>query len=668
MAKMQMQRVSICALKKDRKEILEKVQHLGVMEVKSIEDEELDKMDTVQARQGFDKKSHRAENALEILNEYAPAKGSLFDSLKGKKLIPKNEYEATVSNRDELLKISKSLIELNKEIEEGKAEVAKLENQIEAIIPWIDLDIPMDYEGTKKTSVIIGTMEAEITLEDIYSAVLEVDTNLDALDVNIISKDKDAAYIVIICLKEDKASVEEALRLKGFAKPANKISKVPSELKSDLEARINARGITIEEKKEEIIALADKREELQLISDFYRIRKDKYEVLGVLPQSERTFFLSGYIPVENVKMIEEEVGNKYNCVLDIEDTLPDEDVPVKLKNSKFGACAEGITESYGLPGKEDIDPSSIMAIFYIIFFGLMLSDAAYGFIVFIACFVVLKKFPRMSESMQKSLRLFMYCGISTLVWGLLFGGIFGDLISVFSKTFLSHEVVFKPLWFAPLDEPMKLLTYSMLFGVIHMFVGLGIKGYICLKNKDVIGFISDVVFWYMMLVGLILMLLPSQIFSSISQMEMTFPPIINTLAKALAIIGALGIFVMSGRRSKNIALRLGLGAYDLYNVTGWLSDVLSYSRLLALGLATGVVASVINQMGTMAGKTVPGVLIFIFAFVFGHILNMAINLLGAYVHTCRLQYVEFFGKFYEGGGRAFTPFKTKTNYIEVKED
>ena len=152
-------------------------------------------------------------------------------------------------------------------------------------------------------------------------------------------------------------------------------------------------------------------------------------------------------------------------------------------------------------------------------------------------------------------------------------------------------------------------------------------------------FFCDVVLWFMLLIGLILMLLPSDIFASIAQMNIVFPAWLNTGAKALAIAGAVGIVLMSGREKKNPALRLALGAYDLYNVSGWLSDVLSYSRLLALGLATGVIASVVNQMGSMAGKGIFGAIVFIIVFIIGHVFNLAINLLGAYVHTNRLQYV-----------------------------
>ena len=128
------------------------------------------------------------------------------------------------------------------------------------------------------------------------------------------------------------------------------------------------------------------------------------------------------------------------------------------------------------------------------------------------------------------------------------------------------------------------------------------------------------------------------------------------------------ILLMSGRANKNWGLRIALGAYDIYGVTGWLSDVLSYSRLLALGLATGVIANVINMMASMNGKSVVGAIIFVVVFILGHTLNILINLLGAYVHTNRLQYVEFFGKFYDGGGKPFTPFKAINRYVEIKED
>ena len=250
----------------------------------------------------------------------------------------------------------------------------------------------------------------------------------------------------------------------------------------------------------------------------------------------------------------------------------------------------------------------------------------------------------------------------------MFGGFFGDVVNVVSRVFFGHEVGIPPLWFAPLNDPMKLLMFSLAVGLVHLFTGLFLKGYTSIKNGDVMSAVIDCGCWFLFLIGLILMLLPSSIFAGIAGTQIVFPPFVNLLAKVLTIVGALGLLLFSARDKKNPGLRLALGAYELYGVTSWLSDVLSYSRLLALGLATGVIAQVINQIGSMGGRSIIGAILFIIVFLVGHTLSLAINLLGAYVHTNRLQYVEFFGKFYEGGGRPFSPFRANTKYVDIKED
>ena len=276
----------------------------------------------------------------------------------------------------------------------------------------------------------------------------------------------------------------------------------------------------------------------------------------------------------------------------------------------------------------------------------------------------------MAEGTMKMIQLFFFCGLSTTFWGIMYGGFFGDAIDVIAKTFFGYsgDGVVKALWFEPLADPMRLLIWCMLFGVIHLFVGLGIKGYEYLKAGDVVGFVSDIVSWYAFLMGLILMLVPSDLFASIAGQQFNLPAIVGPLSKVLTIAGLVIILLMSGRGRKNWALRIALGAYDIYGVTGWLSDVLSYSRLLALGLATGVIGNVINMMASMFGGGVVGAILFIVIFVLGHTLNIGINALGAYVHTNRLQYVEFFGKFYEAGGRPFAPFQNANKYVEIKEE
>ena len=670
MAVLQMQRISICALKKDRKAILEKIQSMGIMEMSQVAEDEdgFEKMDTISARQSFEKKASLSESALDILDAYAPEKKSMFASLEGKKLVESDQFAKITAKKEEILEKAERIVACNKEIAEHKAESAKLENQIEALVPWLSLDVPMNCKRTGKTAMLLGTMPGETTLESVYEQIQTGEAQTDAVDVEIINSDQDATYLAVLCLKADAGAVEEALRAAGFAKPSQTVHAVPAKETAELKTKIEQLNKKIEEIEEEIKGCAKFREELKVIGDYYRMRAKKYEILGTLPQSQRTFVISGYIPKKAAGAVEKAIGEHYDCVIDIDELKEDEEPPTVLQNNAFSSSVEGVLEAYGLPHKGEFDPTTIMSFFYVFFFGMMLSDAAYGAIVAIACFVVLKKYPRMSASMHKSIKLFMFCGLSTIVWGILFSGYFGDAVDVIGRTFFGVEVSVPPLWFAPLNDPMKLLIYSMAFGLVHLFVGLGIKGYMQIKDKQYLDFFCDVVLWFIFLIGLIMMLIPSDIFASIAQVKIVFPPVLNTLAKALSIIGAVGLLLMSGRSSKNPVLRLALGAYDIYNITGWLSDVLSYSRLLALGLATGVIASVVNQMGSMLGGGIVGAIGFAIIFVIGHAMNLSINLLGAYVHTNRLQFVEFFGKFYEGGGRPFEPFETDTKYVDIKEE
>ena len=669
MAVLKMQRISICALKKDRKAILEKLQSMGVLEVNHVidEDEDFKKMDTAGQRMGFEKAAASVDQALAILEKYIPEDKSVFAALEGKRLVEPEEERRVQEERRELLKTAKTIHDLDREYAEQVVNITKLRNSIESLKPWLALDVPLKPADTKRVGMFLGTMPGGTTAESVYGILAEKASEAEA-DVHLISSEQSMVYLAVLCLKEDMPSVEDALRSAGFARPSQTWDTVPADQKEKLEQQIADCQDKISEIKKDIEGLSKQREKLKIAADYYRVRADKYAVLGDLPQSERTFVISGYIPKCEAPHVADYLAARYDCMVDVEELKEDEEAPVILKNNPFSMNMEGIVESYGLPHKGELDPTTIMSFFYIFFFGMMLSDAAYGAIVSIVCGILVWKFPRMSDSMKKSLKLFFYCGLSTLVWGILFGGYFGNIVDIVSEKFFGTAVTVPALWFIPLNDPMKLLVFSLLFGVIHLFVGLGIKGYLCLRDGKAMDFFCDVVLWFLLLVGLIFMLLPSDIFASIAQTNIVFPGWLNTAAEVLAGIGASGIVLMSGRENKNPALRIALGAYDLYNITGWLSDALSYSRLLALGLATGVIASVINQMGSMLPNNVVGVIFFIVIFIVGHALNLAINLLGAYVHTNRLQFVEFFGKFYEGGGRPFAPFKENTKYADVKEE
>ena len=670
MAVLQMQRISICALKKNRKAILERLQELGAMEIDiQLEDDSgYRKMDISNSKATFEKQAQTADRALEILQEYVPEKSGLLSSLNGKPLIDRGMFARAEKNHENYLDTARRITALDKQIAEQKANIQKIQNQMEALVPWMGLTVPVGYTGTRKTSVLIGTIAGTQGLEELYGLLAKYAPEVDAVDVQVISSDKDYTYLAVVCLTRDVQAVEEALRAGGFAKPAQTVNKVPAEYQKELQAEMDGAVRSIEALQKEIADYTGSRQDLRMVSDYYRIRAEKYEILGRLPQTENTFALSGYVPAYRAEQVVKEFSGKYDAVVETEEIQEEEVPPVLLKNNSFSESVEGVLASFGLPGKGEMDPTFFTSVFYVFLFGLMLSDAAYGLIVALACGVLLVKCPRMATNLRKSIKLFFWCGISTLFWGVMFGGYFGDVVDVVSETFFGHKVTIPALWFVPLNDPMRLLLYSMLFGVIHLFTGLALKGYMCIRDGRYMDFLCDCVLWFLLLLGLIGMLLPTELFAGIAGQQIVFPEALIAATKWMAIIGAAGIVLMSGRANKNFGIRIALGAYDLYGMTSWLSDVLSYSRLLALGLATGVIASVVNQMGSMGGRSIVGVILFIVVFLIGHTFNIGINLLGAYVHTCRLQYVEFFGKFYEGGGRAFEPFMLKTKYVDIKEE
>lgn len=668
MAKLPMKHITVIGMNSGRKAILDALQRLGAIEVHPFEEDGFTHPDIGSAQNVFSKNARLAENALAILNAVSPEKTSLFSSLEGRRIIGADEYYRFVDDADEIMHVADDCQELDRENAELAAELVRIDTQLDALSPWLSLDVPLGFYGTKRTRAFAGSFPEELTLEDISSRFAAGD-NAPPIHVEIISRTKIQTCVFIICAASEADAAEEQLRKMGFARPAAAVNGNPAEKAEQLRASAQKCRDRIEKNKQEIASYSGMRGSWKFMYDYYTMRAEKYHVLEGLGEKKRSFVVVGYIPERDISQLSAIMEHKYGAAVFTSDVDKDEeDVPVLLQNNSFVAAVEPVVESYSLPGKNECDPSGIMSIFYYILFGLMLSDAAYGAIMTIGCAACLKKFKNMEDGMRKTLTMFMYCGISTFFWGIMFGGFFGDAIGVIAKTFFDSDIAFDPVWFSPLEDPMKMLFFSFGLGIIHLFTGLGVALYQKIKNGRLSDGICDVVFWYLIIGGLILAVCMQPMFTDMSGIELNLPPVFSSIALATAGVGALGIILTAGRPTKSPVKRILKGLYELYNITGYLSDILSYSRLLALGLATGVIASVFNQMGSMAGSGVLGIIIFVFAFVVGHILNILINILGAYVHTNRLQYVEFFGKFYEGGGRKFTPFAVNTKYFKIKED
>ncbi|MGN0478481.1 MAG: V-type ATP synthase subunit I, partial [Hominenteromicrobium sp.] len=655
MAVMPMKRISVYALKNRRKQILELIQRRGVVEIDDRKADEtvFARMDTVPAKARFENNAASLQAALEALDKLEPPEKSLFASLNGRDPIPLSKYEETAQQAGELLKAASRINVLSKKCAENRAEILRLQTQIRALEPWMKLDISMRTISTASTSVFIGSFPSEYTEEALRSMIAEGAPEVDGVEVEILSAGAQQTCAFLMCHIAQGLKLETYLRSIGFTYPAEPSKTPPADRARKLNGRIEALQAEIDAAEAEIRTFKDQREAILYTIDYFTMRTEKYDVLGRLWQSPHVFIITGYVPAENADALKTELETKLEAYVEL--TVPDEtdDVPVKLKNSAFSAPVEGVLESYSMPGKKEIDPSTIMAVFYYFLFGMMLSDAGYGLLMVLGCGFVLWKFKNMEEGLRKTLTMFLYCGISTTFWGILFGSFFGDAVTVIGKTFFNVDVGIPAVWFVPVEEPMRLLMFSFLVGIIHLFAGLGVQFYQLVRQGKWKDAIYDVIFWYMLVGGGILYLLSMQMFADMVALSFTLPAAVGNAGAIAAGIGAVGIVFTSGRASRNPGKRLLKGLYGLYGVSSYLSDILSYSRLLALGLATGVIASVFNQMGAMPGNNPLGVIIFIFAFVVGHTLNLGINVLGAYVHTNRLQFVEFFGKFYEGGGRKF---------------
>ena len=666
MAIVEMRKLGVYGTKKHRKAVLEFLQKMGAVEVDSPNSENVpfEKMDTSSQRIRFQKIADEFDYVINYLKKYDTGGSGGLLNLENKQ-ITRQEFEDIEKKRRNYYSLADEVLDLEKNIQESKATITRKENKIASLSPWKKLDIPLNTEKTKKTKVFIGTFPDKISSEDLYRIATEGLEEPIPVTTEILYDENQITNVCVIATNRVAEKVEENMRAHGYSKLPFLSHRIPDKAIEKRQNDISIEKENIEKAEEKIASYAKYIEEFKIASDYYRTRSEKYRVLGTLPQSDKVFFIQGWTEASKADAIKKALEDKFGVVVEIEQD--DEHAPIKLKNNHFSEASEGVLESYGLPTHGRVDPTTVMSFFYVFFFGMMLSDAGYGILMAIVCGIVILKFPRKEKGLNKMLRLFFWCGLSTAFWGFMYGGFFGDAIDVIAHTFCgvpADQQVLKPIWFAPLEEPMRLLIYCMLFGLIHLFAGLGMKGYEYLRQKDIVGFISDVIAWYMFITGLVLMLLPTSIFASIAGTQIVFSPAMVTFSKVLTIAGVVIIVLMSGRANKNWGLRIALGAYDIYGITGWLSDVLSYSRLLALGLATGVIANVINMMASMNGNIV----IFIIVFILGHTLNILINLLGAYVHTNRLQYVEFFRKFYDGGGKAFEPFKIINRYIEIKED
>lgn len=654
MAKVNMKKFELIALIPDSKKITERLQRRGVVEFCDIRDERIVNLNTASSVAVFEKNLASVRTAGELLARYVPEKKKLLSMLNGRTELDKHEFGKRAEKTDEYIGVCYDIISYDKKIQSNKAAAAKLTAKIDSMSQWKTLDVNADFSGTENTACFIGTIQYNGNMNEFADSVFDFDYS-----ISVISEERDKHNIAVICHRRDAEKAEEILKANGFLPPYEVFHKTFSEKITEYENKIKELKEQITEYTKKIEAYHSFAQSIEFTEDYLIMRVDKYKSLGSAGFSEKAFIINGYIPEKYAYKIQNEFEKKYTCAVNITEPDEDEDIPVLLENNAFNSPVEGITEMYALPGKKDIDPSSVMAFFYYLFFGMMLSDAGYGLLMFLATAIILRK-TTVEGNLRRSLRMFRNCGISTLFWGILFGSWFGDAPQVIAREFFGKEIGSLALWFEPIADPIKLLLFSFLLGILHLFLGLATNFVVLWKQGRKKDAVLDVIPVYLTVGG---------IAPAAAGILTDIPAAAAKVGMYFALAGAVLLVLTSGRSSKNIFMKFFNGLYGVYNIaTGYLSDILSYSRLLALGLATGSIASVINLICSMIDFIPVKIVLFLTVFPLGHIANFAINLLGAYVHTARLQFVELFSKFYEGGGRPFEPLSVKTKHIKFKED
>lgn len=660
MAKLKMQWVSIYALRRERKPLLERLQRLGVLEVETAEmpEEGFTRLLKEDEAAGFERSANTARQALDILGAVAPMKKGLLASLSGRREVSEEVFTNCSGKAKDILQDCHKTISLHKRTLEIAAEKTRLRTALAQLEPWRKLDVPFGFSGTKSAAAFIGTLPAAYTAESLYARLGE--TGL-LFDLEILDNSGTQTGFFAMCPRRQAEEMEQALRQLGFSRPPalggeTNASLLPAEDIHRIEAQMEALTKEDESIRSSLEKMAAEQEDIQMIVDYYTVRAEKYRVISRLDHSKNTFIVTGYIPEVDVPLLRQEIEGAFTAVMETEEADPVK-APVKLHNNAFARPAESITEMYAMPLASDIDPTPVMSFFFYLFFGMMLSDAGYGLLLFFGAWFLIKKY-KPEPSMERNLRLFMYCGVSTTLWGIVFGSFFGDIVEQVAKTYFGAPDTFLlfPHRIDPVNNAVLLLVMSLALGLIQILAGLGCRFYMQWRSGDKWGAVFDTGFWMTTLLG-----------AAVFAVGMALVPPLTTVGAVIAVASLLGLVLTQGRKKKG-PMKIVSGLASLYDVTGYVSDLMSYSRLMALGLTTGVMGSVFNMLGTMFGKNVVGVIALIIIFLVGHAINFGINALGTYVHTIRLQYVELFSKFYEGGGRPFRPFAFRSQYIRIKEE
>jgi V/A-type H+-transporting ATPase subunit I len=646
-----MNRITLLGIEEQRERLINSLMEFGAVEISNISEQDYGMIAShPEVREDLTQIENKlldVQASLDILDRFCPEKKPLFSS---RRPVSISEVNKIISDKENIFSDVYKLREYEHALVELKAEENRVYNLYRFLMPWKGLVLPVDFSGTKRIGYTAGTIPAAFSMDLIDS---ELPDKAPLCQIFRVNSDKDQHYIYTIYHREAEQETLSYMKSRGFNRTTfgSLSGTVDDNLKK---IEINLKQIT--EKREEIIDkikyMRSSRDSIEILYDVLTMEKGRIEAVEKVIKTNKVFLIKGWLPEKLSDSAKKYLESNYTVSVKIEEPGEDEAFPVLLENKGLAEAGEPVLQMYSLPDSREIDPNVVMTPFFVMFFGLMLSDGGYGIILAVLSAIILWRF-KLKENTRKFMKLMVFCGLSTMFWGLMFGGWFG----------ISALVPYA-VWFDMVSYPELMLSWSLLFGIIHMYVGLALKAANLIRRRKYLDALFDVGFWYVFFTGAIFTLLPYA--PAINQEKAVQLSSIGIYPLAA---GAVLLILTQGRDKKGIIMKFFGGLLSLYDVVGFLSDMLSYSRLLALGLATSIIAGIINQMSVMFDiPIVIKVVIAAAILLVGHTINFGINVLGSYVHSCRLQYLEFFGKFFTGGGEPFSPLKANTKYIQLKYD
>jgi len=636
MAIVKMKKFKLFALEKDRKSLLKELQKFSYVHfVKTKEDDEsLKEIELNQDMTIIKEKSQKVKWMLNYFSKLFPkdTKKEIDESSVKETLFVLVEQQAS---KYDFSNDYENLANISGEIDSNKEEIANLETYRKELSKWLNIKESLgNLKAFRTAKFFLGTV-AKKNFEPLKDKL----RNFEHTYIEEISDESSQINIMLLTSNTEEKELKNELKTYSFTETNFNFDTSFTEEYEKTKSReeeLKKANEKLKEKVEKLLKLIPK---LLIQKEYLDNALMRETVVSNFKATDTVNVIEGYIPLdmeEEFKKIVNKNSNKSNYLEITEVDKDDEEVPILLKNSGITGLFASITQMYALPRYNEIDPTAILSIFYWIFFGMMVADFAYGLILFILSGLALM-IGKFDENKKKFLKFFFALSFSTMIWGLLYGSAFGDLIKLPTQVLDSSK------------DFMSIFILSIIFGAIHLVIALGIKAYILIKNGHFMDVIYDVFLWYLTLTSLIILLLAGRFGLS----EFT-----KNIFIACAVIGMLGIVVFGARDAKTLVGRIGGGLYSLYGITSYIGDFVSYLRLMALGLAGGFIASAINIIVKMlVSKGILGIILGIVVFTLGQSFNIFLSFLSSYVHTSRLTYVEFFSKFYEGGGKAFKKFR-----------